>query len=157
MLTLEGIKGAALAGLRQALDALLGKPPLLRVGVSKDATNEDGESIAEYAACNEYGTSEIPPRPFLRSTIAEQHGNWAEMVKGDVMASIRGGRFEGRRALERVGRQAQVDIQAKIMSNMPPPNAPATAARKASRKGGGYAGTLVETGAMHKAIQYEIE
>ena len=157
MLTLKGIKGKALAGLRQALDALLGKPPTLRVGVAEGATNEDGDSVAEYAAYNEYGTATIPPRSFLRSTIAEQHGSWSEMIKGDVSASIRAGRFEGRAALEKAGRQAQVDIQAKIMSNVPPPNAPATAARKARRKGGGYSGTIFDTGALHKSIQYEIE
>jgi len=146
-----------LDGLRNVLRGLASGPKGVRAGVLEGATNEDGESVAEYAANNEFGTSEIPPRPFLRTTISEKGKDWSGLAKSFLMAGLQAGSSDaGRRALEAAGRQAQVDIQDKIMSNMPPPNAPATAARKASRKGGGYAGTLFESGALHKSISYEI-
>ena len=54
----------------------------VKVGIVEKATNsETGESIAFYAACNEYGTRENPPRPFMRMT-AEQHSQeWARLFR----------------------------------------------------------------------------
>ena len=151
------IQGSALEGLRRTLAGLVDGPKGVRVGVLEGATNEDGDNVAEYAAYNEFGTDRIPPRPLLRTTISEKGREWSDLAKGFLMAGVKAGAADaGRRALDAAGRQAQVDIQDKLMSNMPPPNAPATAARKAGRKGGGYAGTLFETGALHKSIQYEI-
>ena len=151
------IQGSALDGLRRAFQGVLEGPRGVRVGVLNDATTEDGKSVAEYAAYNEFGTATIPPRPFLRTTIAEQRDKWGALAKRYLQAGIAAGSpAAGRMAMEAAGRQAQVDIQDKIMSNMPPPNAPATAARKAKRKGGGYSGTLFDTGALHKSIDYEV-
>lgn len=151
------IQGSALEGLKRMLAGLVKGPKGVRVGVLEGATNEDGKSVAEYAAYNEFGTATIPPRPFLRTTISEKGQEWGALAKAFLQAGIKAGAADaGRRALEAAGRQAQVDIQDKIMSNMPPPNTPATAARKAKRKGGGYAGTLFDSGALHKSIEYEI-
>ena len=51
----------------------------LRVGILENATDEDGNSIAEYATDNEYG-AKAPPRPFMRNT-AKKHGReWSRQV-----------------------------------------------------------------------------
>ena len=40
----------------------------VKVGILANAGAKDGTQIADYAAFNEFGTSSIPARPFLRQT-----------------------------------------------------------------------------------------
>ena len=50
----------------------------VRVGIIEQANYEgsDGESVAQVAFWNEYGTATIPPRPFFRNTIAQHKDEW---------------------------------------------------------------------------------
>ena len=51
----------------------------VRAGVLEGATNiETRQLVAEYAAYNEFGTSRIPARPFMRTTLQEQRGEWVQ-------------------------------------------------------------------------------
>ena len=51
----------------------------LKIGILEGATNSKGDSIAGYAADNEFGGSG-PPRPFMRMT-AKKHGKeWSDKV-----------------------------------------------------------------------------
>lgn len=137
----------------------------VRVGVLEGATREDtGQSIAEYAAYNEFGTSRIPARPFMRSTIAEHSREWpalfAQMVQGKTDNPAT---FE--RAWHMVGRAVQGQIVEKIASSMPPPNAESTKKRKAKRLDNAPAelqgmahvpGTLIQDGYLINSIEYEV-
>ena len=69
----------------------------VRVGVIEQANYDgsDGESVAQVAFWNEYGTANIPPRPFFRNTIAERKTEWARLAGkfmqangGDVRQSL---------------------------------------------------------------------
>lgn len=142
----------------------------VKIGFFEDAKNsETGEQIAFYAACNEFGTRDNPARPFMRMT-AEQHSReWARLfsqVTGDQI--IRDPKIAAR-AFEAIGKIARADMQDMILSNMPPPNAPAYAAWKrnkpaTTKKGkntttgaaGGYTGTLVYTGQMLQSVWYRL-
>lgn len=140
---------------RGHLERLFAKRVEVRAGVLEGATNEEAaregreSRVAVYAAYNEFGAKNIPARPFMRQTVAEQMPTWKQNVA---------------RALPRMGMDATAkvigqrmaeDIQAKILSDMPPPNAPATLRRKAEKEG--PRGTLVDTGTLAKAISYEVK
>ena len=43
----------------------------VRAGIPAGATTTAGKSIPEYAIYNELGTSRIPSRPFMRTTVSE--------------------------------------------------------------------------------------
>ena len=54
----------------------------VRVGIIEQANYEgsDGESVAQVAFWNEYGTARTPARPFFRNTIAERKTEWARLA-----------------------------------------------------------------------------
>ena len=176
----------------------LGGVRSVRVGVLAGSKNSEGQSIAEYAAMNEFGgtvtiparqsevyfkmkkngnvgnrfvkksksnfaqsvvipahTVTIPARPFMRTTAREKGKEWANLLARVLNGKLATDESVARRALTAVGRVAQADIQATIMSNMAPPNSPAYAASK-KKKNGGYSGTLFLSGDMHKSINFEL-
>lgn len=128
----------------------------LRVGVMENARNIDtGEPVAPYAAANEFGTSRIPARPFLRSTIDAKGNEWADYLGRAIRA-----RVSLQTALELTGEKMKSDVKATIAGNMAPANAPSTIRRKLRQEdeGGGmmHAGTLIETGSLLRSIEYEV-
>jgi len=133
----------------------LGGVRAVRVGVLEGAKNEEGQSIAEYAAVNEFGGNGIPARPFMRPTAREKGKEWGQLFAQVTRGKLASDQTVAKRALMAVGRVAAADIQAKIMSNVPPPNNPAYAKSK-QKKGGGYSGTLFLSGDMHKSINFEL-
>ena len=127
-------------------------------GIFGGATNEDGVSVAEYATYNEYGTTRIPKRPFLRTTMAKNGEKYVSMMGGALKGfATSGASSPVRMAMLEVGREMETDIIEQIKSNMPPPNAPATQARKQARPGGGYSGTLLDTGTMLGSVGFELQ
>lgn len=131
--------------------------PTLRVGVMESARNIDtGEPVAPYAAANEFGTSRIPARPFMRSTIDAKGSEWAEYLCKAIRA-----RVPLETALKLTGEKMKSDVKATIASNMAPANAPSTIRRKLRQEdeGGGmmHAGTLIETGSLLRSIEAEVD
>lgn len=158
---------------RKALERLAQKVQV-RAGVLEGAQYQ-GKSVAQYAAYNEFGalvpvtkkmrgyflfkygvrlkkqTLTIPARPFMRSTLAEQRQTW---ING-LAALLKAGRTP-EEALQLVGRRMMDDIKGKILSNMEPPNSSFTKMVK-NRREAGRAGTLVNTGALEKSINFEVQ
>lgn len=154
--------GATLKGgdrLMRRLGELAKARGVVRAGILEDATNyETKEPIAPYAAANEFGTTGIPARPFLRNTIQREGEKWCRGLE----RAIANGRSV-RDALTLTGMQMAADIQATIKSDMPPPNAPATIRAKTKKVDGGAPGetmtpgTLIDTGSMIQAVNYEVD
>lgn len=125
----------------------------VRVGVqSSEPPRDDGTSMALVAAANEFGTADghIPERSFLRSTVDENRANYNRIIrrlKDDILS----GRRKIWESLSLLGQKVQTDVQRKIASNVPPPNAPSTIARKGSSR------TLIDTGALRQSIRYEVD
>ncbi|MCC8367094.1 hypothetical protein J8V57_12550 [Xenorhabdus sp. PB61.4] len=143
--------------IRAALALLAGTQSIeVRAGVLAGATNEKtGEPIAPYAAANEYGTRNIPPRPFMRSTIANQSDEWGRVLGAQLRGRLQeSGGIEA--AFETVGKIMADDIKDSIEQSLPPPNTPATVARKAKKGIASPDKTLVDTGSMQRAIDYEV-
>lgn len=128
----------------------------LRVGVMENARNIDtGEPVAPYAAANEFGTSRIPARPFLRSTIDAKGNEWADYLGKAIRDGV-----PLQTALKLTGEKMKSDVKATIAGAMSPANAPSTIRRKLRQEdeGGGmmHAGTLIETGSLLRSIEYEV-
>lgn len=123
----------------------------LQVGIFEDSgVNEDtGGRIVDYAIANEYGTSKIPERPFMRSTADEKQENWSALMD-KIVEGVTKGDFEVERKIGLVGEQMVNDIKEKISSNVPPPLNPATIKRKGSSR------TLIDTGNMRNSITFKI-
>lgn len=123
----------------------------LVAGVLKGATNEKGDSVAYYAMVNEYGTEEIPARPFMRNTVNEHSAEWKALLKQGISAGV-----TPEEALEKIRNVVRADIIATIKSGNFTPNAPATVARK-KRQGLEHSDKpLIETTALIRSINTEI-
>lgn len=123
----------------------------LKLGILEGATNAGtGQSIAEYAYWNEFGTKRIPVRPFMRTTLKNHASNWAEIIT----STMRGRAAEKgivEIALGRVGARGRADMQQTIEAGGFKPNAASTIKRKGSHKI-----PLKDTGDMFQAINFEV-
>lgn len=120
----------------------------VRVGIIEQANYEgsDGESVAQVAFWNEYGTATIPPRPFFRNTIAEHKDEWPKQAA--EMLEANGG--DVRQTLELMGDGVKGQIVETIQDFREPPNAAATVKQKGSDK------PLIDTGTLWRSIDYEV-
>ena len=111
-------------------------------------SNEDGTSIAEYATYNEYGTENIPSRPFMRTAFDENVGDIARDMEAQSNALVTGART-ARQALTIIGQKQADRIKNTITGrDFLPKLADSTIrAKKGSTK------TLVDTAALTNAVQ----
>lgn len=124
------------------------KTAKVRVGIIEQANYEgsDGESVAQVAFWNEYGTATIPPRPFFRNTIAEHKDEWPKQAA--EMLEANGG--DVRQTLELMGEGVKGQIVETIQDFREPPNAAATVKKK------GFDKPLIDTGTLWRSIDYEV-
>ena len=125
-----------------------------RVGWFEGAKYENGTPVAYVASIQEFGSGPIPPRPFMRTTQAEQSQNWMNLVT----AAVRGV-TEGRRSatdvMELLGAQVAGDVRTKIASIYDPALSPRTiAARK--RRGNGNTKPLVDHRIMIATLTHQV-
>ena len=118
----------------------------VRVGIIEQADYEDGQSVAQVAFWNEYGTAHIPPRPFFRNTIAEHKNKWPQQAAALMKAN--GG--DVHQALELMGEGVKGQIVATIQAFREPKNADSTIRKK------GFDDPLIHTGDMWRSIDYEV-
>lgn len=133
----------------------------VRIGILQNAgmaktRNEKGKlvksdaTLAEVAFWNEYGTDDIPERPFVRATADENRNFYAKILKvqlGEVFAR----RKTVQGALELVGTKAKAQLKKKIRDVKSPPNAPYTIQKK------GSSNPLINTGSMLRAVDFEVK
>ena len=124
----------------------------IEAGVFSDVgTNpKSGESIAEYAFYNEYGTEHIPARPFMSLTADSRGEHWTKLMTDcfDKALETEGNNIDY--DLGRIGERITGDIRETISSNISPANAESTVKRKKSSR------TLIDTGALRAAISSKI-
>lgn len=130
----------------------LRKNPYVEVGVLGSealAKDEEGVTVVEYATYNEFGTSTIPERSFIRSTIDERRNRLfgkAFILQSEVLA----GKMQVSQALRLLGELVKGSIQQKITNLRTPPNAPSTVKAK------GSSNPLIDTGRLNSSISYEV-
>ena len=150
-------------------------PHWMEAGVLVDATNEvqipnkkkpgfrkQEKSVAKYARWNEYGTTRIPKRPFMRNAFDAHSREWANTATGALRAHICNAGTEGGRVLElalmAAGNLAQADIVKSIQDagSWAAPNAHAYARWKEWYRDDDQGDPLTLTATLSKSIQYQL-
>ena len=138
--------------------------PRVYAGILQDVgsavTEEGGDTLAGYAAKNEFGTRTIPERSFMRSTVDKHEAKYAKALEKAMGAmvddAVSGGEQAGlsslRKSMDTLGVRLVADIQTMIRDVRTPPNAPSTLAAK-------YPGDnpLIHTGRMRQSIAHKVE
>lgn len=120
------------------------------VGILEGSQNE-GESIAEYATYNEFGTDDVPSRPFMATSFDENVAEIDSDFERQGSAMLKG-QQTARVALTIIG-QKHADRTKNTIANRDilPRLKPSTVkAKKGSTK------TLVDTGAMVNAVHISV-
>ena len=126
-----------------------------QAGIPAGATTADGKSIPMYAAYNEFGTSRIPARPFMRTTANEHQNEWCETLAGALKGEILKDNAKG--AMGLVGEQMKAHIQQTIQKGSFAPNAPRTVANKRAKGKVEPDHPLIDTGQMLASIISEVK
>lgn len=103
--------------------------------------------LAEVAIKNEFGTENVPARPFMRNAFREAREDLIELKKQNFNM-IAAGRRDEKTALARIGAFFVGVIQDQIGSPQLEENAPSTIARKGSSK------PLIDTGTLRQSIAH---
>jgi hypothetical protein len=136
----------------------LSRGGLVKVGFLNGATEPDwvdrqgrhhagGQSVAQVAFWNEYGTTKSLPRPFFRTMIADGRKHWdadlANLLKNDI---------DPVHALGMMGDVMAGELRASIRYGEWAANAPSTVAMK------GFSSPLINTGTMwREGVSFEVE
>lgn len=136
--------------LKSALEKVLGvkvdKPKItLEAGFLEGVTYPDGMSVPMVASLNEFGTYNIPPRPFFRNAINKNSDKWGKIFLQGMQKQ------NAKNAFGLLGERIRKDIVQSINDTNEPPNSPVTIARKGSSK------PLVDTGLMRASVNYRIK
>lgn len=138
--------------------ALVGKLNQLGGGLRIGVMGDDGyyerggdkpATVVDIATFNEFGTVDIPARPFLRSTFDEKNKAWTQFTQRLLNLMPAGTTPE--MILDLLGQKAVADVQQKIVDLREPPNAPSTIAQK------GSSNPLIDTGRLRQSVSYEVE
>lgn len=142
------MRGGELFKKRLAEIAKQAKSAKVRVGIIESGTydGENGESVAQVAFWNEYGTATSPPRPFFRNTIAAHKDEWPDQV-GNLLKENNG---DVPKTLALLGENVKGQIIETIQQFKSPPNAPSTVKKK------GFNKPLIDTGTLWRSIDYEV-
>lgn len=150
----------AWARLDKAFKALSGAE--LKAGWFSTNRYKDGTPVAHVATIHEFGSlsSNIPPRPFMRPTIAREENKWRAFTKQEAKKILKGTQtVEG--FLEELGLNVSGEIARSISDVMTPELKPATIRaklRKLADQGtvGKVDKPLVETGIMLGSASYTV-
>lgn len=121
----------------------------VQVGFQEGENNEQGMSIAEIAAFNEFGSSSVPARPFMKQSF-ENHEQELQSACDRVNANLsNGGTTQS--ALEELGVFVKGLVQQEIVDGGFAPNSPYTIAQKGSDT------PLIDTGRMRQSVNFVIK
>ncbi len=132
--------------LRQ-VDALNGSG--VKVGIQGGVDSQDGVDMLDIAMFNEFGTADIPARPFVANS-ADKNRQDIATVMDHLARKVEDGAADADTALETLGEWYQGRQQAHIRSGEFVPNAPATIKKKGSSV------PLIDKGKLVNAVRYEV-
>lgn len=114
------------------------------------ARDAGGITNADAGFFNEFGTSRIPERSFLRSTFDKGSKVYKDTSKEAAAFVVRTGASLDK-ALAILGLKVSSDVKEAIRSRIDPPNAPSTIAKKGSST------PLIDTGQLLNSIDFEVK
>lgn len=97
----------------------------LRVGWFDTARYQDGTPVAYIAAIQEFGHGAIPPRPFMRPTIAQQRQAWRDTLRKGAK-QVLAERLTFEQMLTAFGLSAAGQVAESIKAVTAPPLSPIT-------------------------------
>lgn len=112
--------------------------------------SKSGNLIADYATENEFGTSKIPERSFIRSSW-DENINFIEYITEIQYAKIVDGKNTVNQSLKSIGKSVERLIKQKIRQIQFPPNSKKTIAEKGSSK------PLIDFGNMINSVRYTVK
>lgn len=121
----------------------------VQVGFQGDEAYEDGTSVSEIAAYNEFGTSNIPARPFMKQSF-ENHESELQAACDQVNKAIAQGR-SAEQSLETLGVIVKGIVQQEIVEGGFAANSPATIKKKGSER------PLIDTSHMRQSVNFVIK
>ena len=136
---------------------MMGKETIITAGIQMPEGGKlptykgvtDGKvPIAQYAFWNEYGTKNIPSRPFLRKTVADRKDLFLKQSITNMKRLSRGGNAFA--ALNKQAMDISKWIKTTIWTLREPPNSPATLRKK--RKLGRGSNPLIFSNSMRESI-----
>lgn len=135
----------------------------LKVGWFETAKYESGISVAHVATIQEFGypKKNIPPRPFMRPTVAREENNWRKIIDQESKKIVAGTQTPAG-MFQIIGLQASGQVAKSIVAVMAPPLKPATIAARKRRLAGGKTTKslekpLIDTGIMMETVTYTVE
>lgn len=130
-----------------------------RVGFFENSKYEDGTPVAYVATIQEFGYAGggIPPRPFMRPTIAEQRNAWRQALAKGAKA-VMNGRLTVQMMLEQFGMMAAGDVKKTISAVTTPALKQSTLKARQRRKKTPGVSTkpLVDTGFMLSQVSSDV-
>jgi len=117
--------------------------------VKGNRRKQAGKSMPQIAAENEFGTSVIPARPFMRTSFDENQERINKVIRTEYDKIIDGDSTI-RKSLNLIGLYMTDLIQTKIRAIRYPPNSPATIAAKKSSK------PLIDFGQMIQSVRHKV-
>lgn len=120
------------------------------VGIQEGAGSEDETTLAQIAQWLHDGTSTIPPRPFLSTTLDGRLSYVRQMV-GRLVKAVLDGKLEPEQALQILGQWGRDRVVGAIDQGFPPENDEETKRRKGSDK------PLIDTGQLKSTISWVVE
>lgn len=109
-------------------------------------TEEDGADVCQVATWNEFGTTHIPPRPFLRQSVENRKSEISSYMAAQKKKFLKG--TGAKNILNEIGLFQKKNVQAEITEGSFVPNAPSTIKIKGSSR------PLIDTGTMRQSVQY---
>lgn len=128
------------------------------LAIDKSLTGEDGKtSILEYAIYNEFGTSSIPARPFMRNTIDTNEEYISNLIQ-ETPNKVLKGELTGKEALMRIGETIRGLIIQSIATAQAwaVPNDPKTLKIKTKNEQANNTKLLIDNRFLIKSIRYQI-
>ena len=118
----------------------------LEIGFFETARYPNGTFVAQVARYNEFGTINIPMRPFFRNAINKNIKKWYATLQNAINQNA-----TPSKALSIVGEVARADIIQSITDLRTPPNAESTIKQKKSTN------PLINTGLMRRSVTYKVK
>jgi len=120
-------------------------PNGVKVGLPQGSNDyPDGTSVIMVGAVHEFGSSRVPERSFLRSTVIEKKRDYKALFRKLTFKIVKGD-MDARTALGLIGLAVQTDVQDKITDIDSPP--------LVYREGN----PLVDTGHLRQSITFEVD
>lgn len=145
--------GAALEAALRDIEQRVRGGGKVSIGFPVNATYPDKNHtpVAQVAMWLNYGTRNMPPRPFFTNMVEQKSPRWPNSL-GNLLVN---NNYDVHRSLEQMGEGIAGQLRQSIIDFNSPPDSAATMKRK--RAANGAQATLVDTGHLLRTVTYFVD